>query len=64
MRKQYNKRIENLIEKCFHECNLIGADCDIYEVLFKYKTFYTMEENELDEIYEELADRLGFKYGW
>lgn len=50
-------------EKCFDACNLIGEDVDIIAVMYRYKVFREMPEKEFDEVYEAIADRLGFHWG-
>ena len=42
-------------------CNLLGGESlDIYAVLYRYKALRDLPENELNEIYEQIAERLGF----
>ena len=52
--------LEQTIERAFDKCNLIGEYCDIYEVIYKYKVIYQQPEEVIDEIYKDLAFRLGF----
>lgn len=58
--KQYPRKIENLIDRAFDKCNLIGEDCDIWAVLYSYKTIANLPDDELEEIYQDIAQRLGF----
>ena len=53
-------KLEQAIERAFDRCNLIGEDCDIYRVLYSYKAIRQLPQNEIDEIYEDIAFRLGF----
>lgn len=53
-------KLEKAIERAFNRCNLIGEDCDIYEVLYSYKAISNLPQNEIEEIYEDIAFRLGF----
>ena len=52
--------LSKAIEKAFDRCNLIGDDCDISCVLYKYKAIRELPDNEIDKIYDDLAYRLGF----
>lgn len=52
--------IEKAKQRAFDRLNIIGANADIYEVLYNYKVFREMSENELDKIYDELVKALGF----
>ena len=52
---------EQAIERAFDTCNLLGGESlDIYAVLYRYKALRDLPENELNEIYEQIAERLGF----
>ena len=53
-------KLEQAIEKAFDRCNLIGTNCDIYSVLYKYKAIRELPEEQVDEIYDSIAERLGF----
>ena len=52
--------LRKAIEKAFDRCNLIGEDCDIYSVLYKYKAIRELPDDEISKIYDDLAFRLGF----
>ena len=52
--------LEQAVERAFDKCNLIGEDCDIYEVIYKYKVIYEQPEEVIDKIYNDLAFRLGY----
>lgn len=58
--KEYPERVQRLIERVFDECNLEGEDTDIYNHMYKRKTLYLLPVEEQEEIYEYLAERLGF----
>jgi len=58
--KQYGKRIEGIIQRAFDRCNLIGEDCDVWDVLYSYKTLRQLPEDELDAIYDDIVHDLGF----
>ncbi len=51
---------EKAIERIFDRCNLIGEDVDILCIMYKYKVIRELPEEEIDRIYDEIADRLGF----
>ena len=47
-------------QRAFDRCNLEGDDCDIYRILYNYKSVARLSDKEVDEIYDEIADGLGF----
>ena len=51
---------ETAIERAFEKCNLIGEDVDIYKALYSYKAIRELPQEEIDHIYDEIAERLGF----
>ena len=51
---------EQAIERVFDRCNLIGENVDILEIMYKYKAIRDLPEDEIDTIYDDIADRLGF----
>ena len=51
---------EKAIERVFDRCNLIGENVDILEIMYKYKAIRDLPEDEIDRIYDDIADRLGF----
>lgn len=53
---------ETAIEKAFKKANLIGEDADLYAVIYSYKVLRELPEAEIEEIYDDLADRLGFHW--
>lgn len=54
---------EKAYERVFDTCNLIGEDVDIIAVMYRYKVIRELPEKEFDEMYEAIAERLGFKWG-
>lgn len=54
---------EKAVQKAFDTCNLIGEDVNIYDVMYRYKSIRELPEEEFEEVYEEIAERLGFKWG-
>jgi hypothetical protein len=53
-------KLEKAIERAFDRCNLIGVDCNIYEVLYSYKAIRELPQEDIDELYEQFAKGLGF----
>lgn len=53
-------KLEKAIQRAFDRCNLIGEDCNIYEVLYSYKAIRELPQEQIDELYEEFAKGLGF----
>ncbi len=53
---------ETAIEKAFRKANLIGESVDLWAVIYSYKVLRNLPENEIEEIYDELAERLGFTW--
>ena len=51
---------EQAIERAFDRCNLIGENVDILHVMYQYKAIRELPEKEIDRIYDDIADRLGF----
>lgn len=51
---------ETAIERAFRKANLMGEDVDLYEVIYSYKVLRELPDEEIEEIYESLAKRLGF----
>ena len=52
--------LEKAIDRCFDRCNLDGSDCDIIKYMYQYKAIRELPEKQFDEVYDELAFRLGF----
>lgn len=48
------------VEKCFHRCNLIGEDVDIYKEMNRYKVLRDASSTMREKVYEDIAFRLGF----
>lgn len=51
---------EKAIERVFDRCNLIGEEVDILKIMYQYKAISESSEDEIDRIYDDIADRLGF----
>ena len=52
--------LEKAIQKAFDRCNLIGDDCDIYSILYQYKAIRDLPDDQIDRIYDQMAEDLGF----
>lgn len=53
---------ETAIEKAFRKANLIGESVDLWAVIYSYKVLRNLPEKEIEEIYDDLAERLGFTW--
>ena len=52
--------LEQTIERIFRRCNLEGESVDIWKYLYSYKATRDLPEADLEAIYDEVAERLGF----
>lgn len=52
--------LEKAKQRAFDRCNLEGEDCEIYNTLYQYKAIRDLPQAEIDEIYDEFAENLGF----
>lgn len=50
---------ETAIERAFRKANIIGEGVDLYEVIYSYKALRELSDAEIEQIYDELARRLG-----
>lgn len=53
-------RKDTAIERAFDACNLIGENVDILQIMYRYKALRELPDDEIDQIYDDIADRLGF----
>lgn len=53
-------QLETAKQKAFDRCNPIGEECDIYAVLYRYKAIRELPDEQIDKIYDEIAEKLGF----
>lgn len=53
-------KLETAIQKAFDRINLEGDGADIYETLYRYKAIRELPQEEIDKIYDDLAEQLGF----
>lgn len=52
--------LEKAKQRAFDRCNLEGEDCEIYNILYQYKAIRELPQEEIDAIYDEMAENLGF----
>ena len=55
-------KLETAIERAFNRCNLIGEDVDVYKILYSYKAIRDLPDEEIEQIYEEIVEDLGFTW--
>lgn len=55
-----NPKMTKWIEKAFDKANLMGEDVDLWGVIYGYKAFRDLTEQQQEELYDYLAERLGF----
>lgn len=55
-----NPKITKWIEKAFDKANLQGEDVDLWEIIYSYKAFQNLTDEQQEELYDYLAERLGF----
>lgn len=53
-------KLEKAIERAFNRINLEGDGADIYETLYRYKAIRELPQEDIDKIYDTLAEQLGF----
>lgn len=52
--------LEKAIEKAFDRITMMGDSADVYAVLYRYKAIRQLPQEQIDEIYDEIAERQGF----
>lgn len=52
--------LEQAIDRAIDKCNLIGEECDIYSVIYRYKAIRELPDNEIENVYDTIAKTLGF----
>ena len=52
--------LERAKQRAFDRCNLEGSDCEIYNILYQYKAIRELPDEEIDNIYDEISEKLGF----
>lgn len=53
-------KLDKAIDKCIDRCNLIGDNCDVIAVMYKYKAIRELPEKEFDNVYDRIVQALGF----
>lgn len=52
--------LDKAIDRAIDRINLIGDGCDVYGILYQYKTIRELPEDEIDKIYDHVIKVLGF----
>lgn len=52
--------LDKAIQKASERITLMGDNADIYEVLYRYKAIRQLPEEQIDEIYDQIAKQQGF----
>lgn len=52
--------LDKAIDRAIDRINLIGDGCDVYGILYQYKTIRELPEDEIDKIYDHVVKVLGF----
>ena len=52
--------LEQAKQRVKDRCNLIGENVDVYKIMFQYKAIRGLKINEIDNIYDEIVESLGF----
>lgn len=60
MRKEKAMSLEKAIQRAFERVTARGDEVDIYEILYSYKAIRDLPEEQIDEIYDNIAARQGF----
>ena len=51
--------LEQAKQRAFDRLNLTKGEFFIYRELYRYKVIRELPEDKIDEVYEEIAERLG-----
>ena len=55
-------KVATAVERAFRKANLIeGESTDLYKVIYSYKALQNLPQNQIEVIYDYLAERLGFR---
>ena len=52
--------LQTAIERAIDRCNLQGDGCDVYSVLYSYKTIRQLPDEEIEKIYDYIVAVLGY----
>lgn len=52
--------LDKAIQKASERITMMGDNADIYEVLYRYKAIRQLSEEQIDEIYDQIAKQQGF----
>ena len=53
-------KLETAIDRAIDICNLQGDNCDIYNVMYRYKAIKELRNDEFEKVYDTIARALGF----
>lgn len=55
-------KLEKAIQRCFDRCNLDleGDGMDIYKYMYQYKAIRDLPEDQFEQVYNQISERLGF----
>lgn len=51
---------QKAIERAFDRANLAGEGVDLYKIIYSYKVLRELPDEEIEEIYDNMAKGLGF----
>lgn len=51
---------DKAIERAFDKANLAGEGVDLYKIIYSYKVLRELPDEEIEEIYDNMAKGLGF----
>ena len=52
--------LDRAIERAIDRGNLAGEDCDVYSILYQYKSIRELPDEEVDKIYDRVVKSVGF----
>lgn len=55
-----DKKLSTAVERAFNKANLAGENVDLYGVMYSYKAISALNDNDFDNVYDYLSERLGF----
>ena len=55
-----DKAIERAFDRAFDRANLAGEGVDLYKIIYSYKALRELPDEEIEEIYDNMAKGLGF----
>lgn len=52
--------LDKAVDRAIDRINLIGDECDVYSILYQYKSIRELPDEEVDQIYDHIVKILGF----